>query len=374
MSRLAELLIELSNELLSSSEKERLCRCPSASGFTEDAATINLPRAANFPAPDGSSVELSPGPYRVAVLAEGHFVLTSLSERRHWVVGASRTWHELRLTSPLALSVPAEGDEQNIIVLFPGGGALLASGSDTKAPAGAPDQRALPTPLLVDALLKWTPIQTQRLPFDRQSLLFPLRYLVGWGTIEPGASPTRFGPMVTPPNWVNATVVSCETAPFGTAGVGGPGTAPPCPFTPGESVLRGSFAGYVTSVTPVTVTSTLSVAGRVVQLLVTSVVHSVGNVISMYSAWRDVYQVVPATNGPVVFPNVIVATGRAGSPTHFSTWAPDAEAAFTTAVGTGAPVEFELRVDGFTFATRSCKFNAQFFSSRPSANPTLFCQ
>jgi hypothetical protein len=374
MSRLAELLIELSNELLSSSEKERLCRCPSASDFTEDAATINLPRAANFSAPDGSSVKLSPGPYRVAVLAEGHFVLTSLSEKRHWMVGASRTWHELRLTSPLALSVQAEGDEQNIIVLFPGGGALLAGGSDARSPAGAPDQRALPTPLLVDALLKWTPVETQRLPFDKQSLFIPLPYLVGWGTIEPGASPTRFGPMVTPPNWVNATVVSCEGAPFGTAAPVGGGLAPPCPFKPGQSVLRGPFAGYVTSVTPVTVTSTLPLAGRVVQLLVTSVVHSVGYVTVLYSPWRDVYQVVPPTNGPVVFPNVIIATGRAGSNTHFSTWAPDAEVAFSTAIGTGAPVEFELRVDGFTFATRSCKFNAQSFASHPSLKPILFCQ
>jgi hypothetical protein len=180
--------------------------------------------------------------------------------------------------------------------------------------------------------------------------------------------------MVTPPNWVNATVVNCEQAPLGSAApVGGGLVMLPCPFTPGESVQRGPFPVYVTSVTPVTVTSTLSMAGRVVQLLVTSVVHSVGNVAVLYSAWRDVYQVVPSTNGPVVFPNVIVATGRAGTNTHFSTWGPDAEAAFTTAAGTGAPVEFELRIDGITFAARSCKFNARFYPQSP-APPTLFCQ
>jgi hypothetical protein len=373
MSRLAELLIELSNELLSSGEKEQLCRCPSASDFTEDAATITLPGPASFSAPDGSSVKLGPGTYRVDVLAEGHFVLTSLSERHHWVVAGSRTWHELRLTSPLALSVPTEGDEQNIMVLFPGGGALLAGGSHAQAPPGAPAQRSIPTSLLLDALLRWTPIHVRPLPFDKQTLI-PLPYLIGWGTIEPGASPTRFGPMVTPPHWVSATVVSCAGAPAGSAGPGGPGTAPPCAFTPGESVMRGPFAGYVTSVTPVTVTSTRHVAGRVVQLLVTSVVHNVGNTTMLYSPWRDVYQVVPTANGPVVFPNVIVATGRAASNAPFSTWAPDAQAAFTTAAGTGAPVEFELRVDGFTFATRSCKFNAQFYYPQSPADPTLFCQ
>jgi hypothetical protein len=89
MSRLADLLIELSNELLSSGEKQRLSRCPSASDFTEDAATITLPRPASLSAPDGSSVKLSPGTYRVDVLTEGHFVLTSLSDQHHWVVGTS---------------------------------------------------------------------------------------------------------------------------------------------------------------------------------------------------------------------------------------------------------------------------------------------
>ena len=373
MSRLAKLLIELSNELLSSSEKERLCAAPFASDFSEDAATINLPRPATFSAPDGSSVKLSPGAYRVNVLPEGHFVLTSRSDRHHLVVTASRAWHELRLTSPLALSVPTDGDGENIVVLFPGGGALRASGSYATAPAGAAAQLSLPTPRLVEAILGWTPGQTQSLPFDKQWLLVPLPYLVGFGTIEPGPSPTYFGPMVTPPNWVNATVVSCEGPPVGTWGPAGPGTAGGCPFTPGQAVLRGSFTWYVTSVTPVTVTSSLSVAGRVVQLIVTSMVHNVGNTPMFYAIWKDVYQVVPTMNGPVVFSNVIVATGRAGSNTSPLTWVPDAQAAYTTAQGTGAPVEFELRVDGFTFATRTCKFNARSYPQSP-AEPILFCQ
>ena len=373
MSRLTELLIALSNELRSSGEKERPGSCPAAFDFTEAAATINLPRPANFSAPDGSRVQLSPGTYRVDVLAEGHFVLTSTSQSRHWVVGASRTWHELRLTAPLALNVPTEGNEQNIMVLFPGGGALLAGGPGTMASPGAAAQIAIPSPHLVEAILGWSPVQTQHAPFDKQ-LLVPLPNVVGFGTIEPGPSPTGFGQMVTPPHWVNATVVSCEGPPFGTWGPGGPGTSGSfCPFTPGDAFLRGTFAFYVTSVTDVTVTSSLSVAGRIVQLLVTSVVHNVGNTPVLYATVKDVYQVVPPANGPVVFQDVIVATGRAGSNTLSSTWGPDANAAFTTAIGTGAPVEFELRVDGFTFARRSCRFNAQHFPQNP-ANPIIFCQ
>jgi hypothetical protein len=48
MSRLAKLLIDLSNELLSSSDQERLCAAPSASDFSEDAATITCPGPPTF--------------------------------------------------------------------------------------------------------------------------------------------------------------------------------------------------------------------------------------------------------------------------------------------------------------------------------------
>lgn len=291
------------------------------------------------------------------------------------MVSASRAWHELRLTSPLALRVPTDGDDENIVVLFPAGGALLARGSYASAPAGAAAQRSLPTPRLVEAILGWTQVQTQQLPFDKQWLLAPLPYLVGFGTIEPGLSPTRVrtdGDAAQLGKRDRRELRSCligNRCPVWTPRAG----APSCPFTPGQSVIRSSFAWYVTAVTPVTVTSSLSVAGRVVQLIVTSMVHNVGNTPMFYAMWKDVYQVVPTVNGPVVLSNVIVATGRAGSNSSPLTWAPDAQAAFTTAQGTGAPVEFELRVDGFTFATRACKFNARSYPQTP-AEPILFCQ
>jgi hypothetical protein len=373
MSRLAELVAELSDLLSSAAEKEQLCRCSSAPDF---AATITLNRAAHFATPDGSSIKLTPGNYRADVLAEGHVLLSSSSERRSWIVEASRTWHELKVASPLALSVPVGEDEENIIVLFPGGGALLATGSHTKSPGRALGPKSLPTPVIVEAILKWMGLgfgahELKDFPISRISLLFP--FLAGTGTIEPGPSPARFAPMTTPPNWVGATVVNCFAAPLGSAGPGGPGTAPQCTFAPGDPVKRGPFAGYVTSITPVTVTSSVSMAGRVVQLLVTSVVDNVGATTMMYMTWTDVYQLLPQSNGSISFPGVIVATGRSGS-NDFSTWVPDAEAAFTGSPGTGAPVGFELRVDGFTLATRSCKFNAQLYYPQSSADPTLFCQ
>jgi len=108
MSRLAELLAELSDLLSTAVEKEQLCSSP-----TDSAATIMLNRAAHFATPDGSSIKLSPGDYRVGVLAEGHSLLSSASERRSWIVEASRTWHELKVASPLALSVPVGEDEEN---------------------------------------------------------------------------------------------------------------------------------------------------------------------------------------------------------------------------------------------------------------------
>jgi len=388
MSRLAELLVELSDLLSSAAEKEQLCR---HSSLADSAATITLNRAAHFPTPDGSGIKLSPGNYRVDVLAEGHFLLSSASERRSWIVEASRTCHELKVASPLALSVPAGEDEENIVVLFPGGGGLLATGSRKKSPAGSHKKspgralasKFLPTPLIVESILKWMPVarlqwnlfgtkELKDLPIGRLLLLFP--FLTGIGTIEPGTSPARFAPMMTPPNWVGARVVDCTAAPSGSSGAYGPGTAPPCTFTPGEPIGRAPAAGYVTSTTPVTVTSSVSLAGRVVQLLVTSAVVWVGTATVMYSRWTDVYQVLPQNNEPISFPGVIVATGIAAKDAPSSTWVPDAESAFTTrGPGSGYPVVFELRVEGFTFATRSCKFNAQLYYPQSSADPTLFC-
>lgn len=196
---------------------------------------------------------------------------------------------------------------------------------------------------------------------DKNKLLFP-----PWvfGDIEPDPTPARFAPMVQPPNWTGATVGTCATV----AGWS-------CAFTPGEAVTRGPYAGYVTSVTPVTVSATPMIrAGQSIELLVTSVVGNIGHSGLMYATWIDTYQIIAPANGPVVFPGIVLATGRAASNAPYDTWVPDAEDLFTTTQGMGAPVQFELRIDGVTFAIRSCKFNAEFYYPESTANPTLTCQ
>jgi hypothetical protein len=361
MSVVAELLAELSNLLSSLPGKEKSCEWSSPVASAPALSTVSLEERALFLRPDGSAVELNAGEYQVTILPEGHFLLASTTERLHWFISAKRTWHPFNLTSLLVLNVHTDG-VQNIMALFPGGGALLAMGSQEPTPAGTPGPKSIEAPVVLEAILKWSPPQwpARRVPFNERLLLPPS--LFGWGQINPDPSPARFAPMVTPPNWVSATVATCS-APGG------------CPFTPGDPALRGPFAGYVTSVTSVTVSSVPVIRpGWIVQLLVTSMVSNVGNITMMVSTWTDVYQIISPAAGPVVFPGVILATGRAASNAQFSTWVPDAEESFTTSPGTGVPVQFELRIGGITFATRTCLFNAQYYYPETTAGPVLTCQ
>jgi hypothetical protein len=94
----------------------------------------------------------------------------------------------------------------------------------------------------------------------------------------------------------------------------------------------------------------------------------------MVSTWTDVYQIIAPAAGSVVFSGVILATGRAASNAKLDTWVPDSELAFTTSAGTGVPVQFELRIGGITFATRTCLFNAQYYYPETTAGPVLTCQ
>lgn len=361
MSRVSELLAELSSLLSSSGTMEKNCQCTAQNGGSP--SSITLEQEAQLQAPNGSAIELAPGEYQVTVLPpDGRFFLTSAKDGQHWFAKASRTWHPFNISSSLTLSVP-DGDAQNIMVLYPGGGALLASSAQAKTSGGAAGVQSPSSQVVLEAIMKWIPLHFAYFQgaLDRNKLLFP-----PWvfGDIAPDPSPARFAPMVLPPNWTGATVVTCA-APAGLV----------CAFTPGEAVTRGMYPGYVTSVTSVTVSAHPVIrAGQSVELLVTSVVLNIGHTGIMYATWTDTYQIIAPANGSVAFPGIVLATGRAGSNAPFATWVPDAEDAFTTTPGTGAPVQFELHIDGVTFAIQNCKFNANWYYPESTATPTLICQ
>jgi len=143
------------------------------------------------------------------------------------------------------------------------------------------------------------------------------------------------------------------------------------PFPPGTDVRRGAFPSYIQSVTPVTVTSTVSMVGRVVQLRVTSHVVTIGIPTILSMTWTDVYQIVPQVAGPVTFPGVIVATGRVPTtpPAPTTSWAAEVQKRFTSPTGRGAPTRFELRLDGIWITDKTCEYLGRFPGS-----PELRCQ
>jgi len=77
--------------------------------------------------------------------------------------------------------------------------------------------------------------------------------------------------------------------------------------------------------------------------------------------WTDLYRQVPSTNGPLTFPGVIVATGTPpaeAGPVNDPLWEQEAAKDFipNSPSDRGAPIEFELRVNGITQAFRSCEY------------------
>jgi hypothetical protein len=190
-------------------------------------------------------------------------------------------------------------------VLLPGGLATMAGAARTPA-ADAPGQRIFGSPGFAGAVLK-----KQITDIIAKPEYWRTFHKFGFGRIEPGTSPTPFAPQTFPPNWVRSVVVTCYVPPAGSWGPGGPGTASGVPvFEPGTEVRRGPYPGYIVSTTPVRVICPGSEAGKVVELRVTERVATLGYPTILSMTWQDIYRIVPAVDGPVDFPGVIVATGR----------------------------------------------------------------
>jgi hypothetical protein len=195
----------------------------------------------------------------------------------------------------------------------------------------------------------------------------------GFGTIEPGTSPTPFAPQTFPPNWVRSTVVTCYVPPAGSYGPGGPGTASGVPvFAPGSEVRRGPYPGYIVSTTPVRVFCPGSEAGQMVELRVTAHVASLGIPTILSMTWQDVYRIVPAVDGPVDFPGVIVATGRTPvtPPPPGVSYTAQVQAQLTSATGYGVPIVFDLYMNGNWLASRQMGY----YASYPGGPPPVIAE
>jgi hypothetical protein len=85
-----------------------------------------------------------------------------------------------------------------------------------------------------------------------------------------------------------------------------------------------------------------------VELRATAHVATIGIPTILSMTWQDIYRVVPAVDGPVDFPGVIVATGRfpPTPPPPGVNYTAQVQARLTSPTGFGVPVTFDLNLDG----------------------------
>jgi hypothetical protein len=325
---------------------------------------VGFDETVRFTARGGEAVTIEAGLYRVEAAGDGQVAFTR-EDGTATLVEAAAGGHPLALEAPLAVAFDAGKGDRRVAVLLPGGLALVAGGARTAAVEAA-RETLFGSPGFADAMLH------HHLPLGDMIRHRPDYWHTlakfGFGTIEPGTSPMPFAPMTFPPNWVRTTVVTCYVPPAGSYGPGGPGTASGVPpFPPGTDIRRGPFPGYLVSTTPVRVTCSGSVAGKAVELRVTAHVASIGIPTILSMTWEDVYRIVPAADGPIDFPGVIVATGRVpnGPPPAGTTWVALVQGRLASSTGFGVPIEFDLYYDGHWIASRQMGYYASYPGGPP---------
>jgi|GEM_PF-49252 len=99
---------------------------PEPTSFT----TIALEKSVHFSGSDGSDVLAAPGSYRVEAGETSQVRLNSLDNKPPLLVQAFPMKYGLELSSPVALSLPGNGeDSHHVVLLLPGGTGLDAAGS-----------------------------------------------------------------------------------------------------------------------------------------------------------------------------------------------------------------------------------------------------
>ena len=244
------------------------------------ASTVVFRERVSFVSPDGHPVHIPPGAYRVRLAGQRSLHLENVEGGEAIAVAAAHGGHEFEVRAPLALAVPDHYGHECVVVLLPGGLAVMAGG-DSRTPIESSAMR----PILVEVLLKWLPFVTAEwLPIG--SGLFDRIDEVS-GRISP-SHPTPFALMTTaPPNSIGEVVVQSFEAPFCTQAGG---------------VASPSVLNIYNSTCTVTVDSSIEITGRPARLEVTYWMKG-----QLTRLVRHTYQQISSGPGPVVFPGVIVA-------------------------------------------------------------------
>lgn len=98
-------------------------------GAEAPAPSVVLDKPLHFMAPDGRDVVASPGTYRVEATEGAQLRLIPTEGTEVLVVQAVADRHDEAITSPVALSIPAEGETLHVVLLLPAGRSLDAAGS-----------------------------------------------------------------------------------------------------------------------------------------------------------------------------------------------------------------------------------------------------
>jgi len=320
---------------------------------------VAFAKEVTFATRDGKPVTLDAGLYRVEASDAGQIVLIS-DAGASIEVPAARDWHDQPFDEPVALDLEGEHDH-SIALLLPGGLALQATGYYGQV-------RSSPSSPVRD----FVDFHDKLLAFHKK---FADRFntklwTLTWGKVVPATPAAPFVPASFPPNWVSTRVVTCVVPPAGSYGPAGPGTASGVPpFNPGDVINRGPFKGYYVSTTNVTATVSAGVQlpGKTVELLVTAHVVTTGFPTILSMTWQDTYRIVAGANGPVIFPGVVLATGRTptSEPPGGTTWEAQVQELLYSSSGRGVPTVFELRVDSVTLAEKTFYYFASYAGGPP---------
>jgi len=296
------------------------------------ASTIVFREGVSFASPEGRPVHIDPGSYRVRLAGQRSLHLENVEGGDAIAVAAAHGGHEFDVRSPLALAVPDHYGHQCVVVLLPGGLAVMAGG-DARTSIESSAMR----PILVEVLLKWLPFVTpERLPignglFDRIDEVS--------GRIVP-SHPTPFALMTTaPPNSIGEVIAESFAAPFCTQAGG---------------VASPSVLDMYISTCTVTVDLSIPIAGRPVRLEVTYWTKG-----QLTRLLRHTYQQIPSEPGPVVYPGVIVAAAAVPHGTPVSSAVETSNDLFTLwSWAFGYPATFMFSIHNIRVDELRCRFSA----------------
>jgi hypothetical protein len=307
--------------------------------------TVIIRQHATFLSPEGDEVRLRPGEYTVAVTAERHMHLVALDGHGEARLQAYADWHDFQLEAPLALPVAERERAPQIMLMMPGGRALIAP------PPPSTGIQGVAPPIVIEVLLSHLPLALANGYPINKDILGKAKLDV---TIDPSRTPTGFEPMATPPNWHGAKCAAgsgwVQGVPIGQFDGNIDQDPPPSPV--GQPRYRGSFPDYYMATDTVRVSGPM-LKGKVVKLHVKSWTVYLRVLAPVFfgpvdEVWEDEYQHSADANGSATFDGVVVATAHVPPypPPPGQTWAGIAAQEYTSAGSIGSYVEFTAYLHG----------------------------